>query len=314
MTCSNFICPKSPLSESNWYLRILGYANVKYVIMTKRIFIAGCDIGSKTPKGENIIPTQSITEEVVKVISYGMELEYEDDALVRAYTYQEDNIRVPVVLDEYHIGRLYKECEPHTLLSYVEDPKGFHQLGGELPEGFKMPEHNCVVPFQYLGFISNEDPTFSWLPFPLHLIFPLYLNCGPLYLDYSNPSSPVLLNREGPEKSDTSFEMEMNKDSELVYEEKRFGFIKEYIKYSNGYTGVPIWVQGADIPVSPVTGKALRFVGQVSDRVKTKRSNVVPRNEHYKTYFDKMEFWGSGVLYVFYEPETNIASLLIQGT
>ena len=48
--------------------------------------------------------------------------------------------------------------------------------------------------------------------------------------------------------------------------------------------------------------------------VKTKRTNVNPKDEWFKQYFESMNFWGDGDLYIFFELESNIACFLIQNT
>ncbi len=61
----------------------------------------------------------------------------------------------------------------------------------------------CIVPFQYLSFINNEDPIFNCLPFTIHLTCPIFLNIEQVFLDYTNPNLPVLINKEEVESVKT---------------------------------------------------------------------------------------------------------------
>ena len=61
----------------------------------------------------------------------------------------------------------------------------------------------------------------------------------------------------------------------------------------------------------------MRFLCQLTYNgldVKTKRTNVNPKDEWFKQYFESMNFWGDGDLYIFFELESNIACFLIQNT
>jgi hypothetical protein len=106
----------------------------------------------------------------------------------------------------------------------VEDSGGLHQLGGEMPNDFLQPENNCIVPFQYLGFINNQDEKFSWLPFAIHVTCPIYLNFDYVFLDYSNPNNPVIINREEIENCGTSYKQDSNQSTEIVFNEMKFSF------------------------------------------------------------------------------------------
>ncbi len=60
----------------------------------------------------------------------------------------------------------------------------------------------------------------------------------------------------------------------------------------------------------------MRFVMQLSssDVVKTKRTNVKVTDEWYQQYFETMNSWGDGDLYIFYNPESKVACFNIQNT
>ena len=60
----------------------------------------------------------------------------------------------------------------------------------------------------------------------------------------------------------------------------------------------------------------MRFLCQLqsSDDIKTKETNIKPEDDWYKQYFEKMNFWGDGDLFVFFHPESKIACYMIQNT
>jgi hypothetical protein len=53
---------------------------------------------------------------------------------------------------------------------FRRDENGKHQIGGDVPKNFTMPDSQFMTDFQYLGFIDNSDELFSWIPFKVHLV------------------------------------------------------------------------------------------------------------------------------------------------
>jgi len=75
---------------------------------------------------------------------------------------------------------------------------GNHIVGGEIPDDLTLPAcEELTTPFQYLGTIDATDPFFSWMGIPhLHVTYPL-LECNwGVYLDYTDPSRPQIVNPE----------------------------------------------------------------------------------------------------------------------
>ena len=281
---------------------------------TKSIFLAGWEVHlNGDQQCENFIATQITSKSVVKKLYSGIELVFENDKLIKAYDY-EQGTRNHRVLKEDEIGLEYKEFKENKLLLIVNRQHGLHQLGGEIPNDFQLPEHNCVVPFQYLGFINNRDENFSWLPFKVHLTFPIYLNVGQVFLDYSNPSNPTIINREEVEDADTSYEDDLHQNSEIVFNEMKFAIIEEHGFSEMGHSGFPNWIQYPDIPMCPKSGKRMKFLLQLNKGVDAKRTNVAPKNEWYRHYYEELNFWGDGDLFVFFEPTSKVACYFIQNT
>lgn len=199
---------------------------------------------------------------------------------------------------------------------FLEEDHGFHWLGGDVPTDFKLPESNGLMPFQYLGYVSHMDKTFAYLPFGLHLTFPIYLDIYErLYIDYSNPSAPTLINADIVDDATCAYD-DIGKESVVVFEKKFFHPVSGG-DYSFGHTGSPNWFQEPEIPLCPKTGKEMKFVCQLGSSPSlpnTKYTNVKTTEGYEQEYFDKMNFWGDGDLFVFFEPESKVACVFIENT
>ena len=281
---------------------------------TKSIFLAGWEVHlNGDQQCENFIATQITNKGTVETLYSGIELVFENDKLVKAFDYEEGN-KKDRELKSDEIGLEYKEYEENRILQLVENNKGLHQLGGEIPVDFELPENNCVVPFQYLGFIDNQDKNFNWVPFMVNLTCPIYLNIGNVFLDYSNPNKPTIINREEVEKADTSYEDDLNQNSEIVFNEMKFSFVEEEEFSGTGHSGLPNWIQYPDIPMCPKSGKRMKLLCQLNGGVTAKRTNVEPKDEWYRHYYEELNFWGDGDLFVFFEPTSKVACYFIQNT
>jgi hypothetical protein len=274
-----------------------------------RIYLAGWDVHLNGDRNcEDFIATQITTKETVEKLYSGIELVFEDNKLVKAFDYDEGKKKERHLSDD-EIGLPYKAFPLNYIYQFEEDNRGKHQLGGEVPKGFTLPKCNSVVPFQYLGYISNEDDIFNWLPFKIHLACPIYLNVMNVFVDYSDPMNPTVINREEVEEADTSHD-ELDKDSEIVFDDANFSFVKAEKFSPLGNAGIPNWIQASDIPTCPKSGKLMKFLCQLNGGVPVKRSNV----DDPSNYFDTMEFWGDGDLFVFFEPTSKVACYFIQNT
>lgn len=177
-----------------------------------------------------------------------------------------------------------------------------------------MPDNKCVVPFQYLGYIDNQDKNFSWLPFKIHLTCPIYLNIGNVFLDYTNQNKPTIINREEVKNADTSYDDDLNQNSEIVFNEMKISFIEDVEFSVTGHSGIPNWIQYPDIPICPKSKKRMKFLCQLNGGVTAKRTNVEPKDEWYRHYYEELNFWGDGDLFVFFEPTSKVACYFIQNT
>ncbi|MBL7838145.1 MAG: hypothetical protein JNM67_11560 [Bacteroidetes bacterium] len=287
---------------------------------TKSIFLAGWEVHLNGDQlCENFIATQITDKKTAQSFFISLELIFENEKLTKAYQYEnygtlEKSIR-ELANDETDLTyRQIEQFEENKLLYLSEDDEGIHQIGGEKPINFQIPKCSCKAPFQYLGFINHTDKYFSWLPFNVNLTCPIYLNFDKVFLDYSDPDRPILINKEEVESAGTSYEDDLNENTEIVFNEMKFNFYEEGEFTGSNIAGIPNWIQYPDIPVCPVSGNRMKFLCQINGGVSVKRSNVKPKDEWYRQYFEKMNFWGDGDLYVFFEPTSKVACYLIQNT
>ena len=262
---------------------------------------------------ENFISTQITNKKTFEFASVGLELVFKDGKLTLVNEYN-DGIRVERALKKEEIGLQFCDYKENKILNLRETINGPHQLGGEMPVDFHLPDNNCVVPFQYLGFIDNQDMNFNWLPFKLHLACPIYLNIGNVFMDYTNPLKPSIINREEVEQADTSYDEDLNPNSEIVFNEMTFSFIDDVEFSVTGHSGIPNWIQYPNIPKCPKSGKRMKFLCQLNGGVTAKRTNVLPKDEWYRHYYEELNFWGDGDLFVFFEPTSKVACYFIQNT
>lgn len=200
---------------------------------------------------------------------------------------------------------------------FVRDENGKHQIGGEVPKDFKIPSNEFIAGFQYLGFIDNSDPLFSWLPFRVNLIHPIYTDENSVFLDYTNPSNPTIIEPLDTAASTSAFD-EVDKNSKVIWEAVRVSTEeKEEIDEfeSIGICGNPEWLQEDETPICPKSGKRMKFLCQLGSfgGIKSTYSNVVP-TRGMAQYFEKLNFWCDGNLYIFIEPTTRTMCYTMQNT
>lgn len=199
----------------------------------------------------------------------------------------------------------------------VRDENGKHQIGGEVPQDFNIPINEFIAGFQYLGYIDNSDPLFSWLPFKVNLIHPIYTDEYSVFLDYSNPSSPSIIEPLDTAASTSAFD-EVDKNSKIIWEAVKVSAeekqeIDEF--ESIGICGKPEWLQEDETPTCPKSGEKMKFLCQLGSfgNIKSTYSNVVP-TEGMAQYFEELNFWCDGDLYIFIEPTAQTMCYTMQNT
>ncbi|GAB3924759.1 hypothetical protein [Mucilaginibacter myungsuensis] len=266
--------------------------------------------------------TLCVEQAVAKTTELYLELTFKDNLLHSGRVINEEEEITEGDLWEYinipgAIGKLsYLPLEPNLVYGFSTDRNGLHQFGGKAPDDLVVPNGQSAVSFQYLGFLSNSDKAFSWLPFTIHLVCPLYLNFELLYLDHSDPFHPVVINTEELARWDTSYN-ELDADSYIEYDVLRFSTKRKGLTEGGiGHTGIPVWIQNRVIPRCPKTNRTMRFLCQIGNEIDLPvvKSNVIINSDINRILFEKMNFWGDGDLYIFFEPEAKTVCYYIQHT
>ncbi|MBL7789695.1 MAG: hypothetical protein JNL75_07725 [Chitinophagales bacterium] len=204
---------------------------------------------------------------------------------------------------------------------FVQDNKGLHQIGGEIPSGFKIPNNQFLGGFQYLGIINNADRQFEWLPFPLHLICPIFTDFDYIFLDYEKSNEPELIYPTNSAAVTSAYD-ELTKESYVVYNRANFS-LKPFngINDENEFeviaiTGKPHWTQSSDVPTCPKSKKKMRFICQLMSNapITAKEKNFKSDDDYYENIFKNLNFWCDGNLKVFFEPTSKVACYFIQNT
>ena len=280
----------------------------------KTIYLAGWEAEfNGDEQCQKFLETQVIDKKTANIIWSSIELVFKDDKLIRAFDFDEGNKTIRE-LNERELSFNFVDLKPNQLYQLHASSTSKSYLGGEPPAEFTIPKFEFNAPFQYLGKFSKSDDFFSWLPFDLHLVAPIYLNFDKLYVDYSDPMNPKVINLEELKETDNSYD-DLKPDSEIVFKKVHFkGKKANDFGYGMGHTGVPSWIQYPEIPSSPKNNKTMKFLCELRSDigVETKRTNVKPKEDWYKQYFEHLNFWGDGDLYIFFEPESKVACFIIQ--
>lgn len=148
-------------------------------------------------------------------------------------------------------------------------------------------------------------------------IAPIYDSFTQLYLDYSDPLVPRIINGEAVRFSRTFDEMDAS--STVTFTKTPLAFEKGgSLTYGYGYTGVPNWIQGPVYPKCPYSGEDMIFLASFDmeesrDQIAVEGLNFQVENDHAR-YFNKLAFWISGAIYIFINPKTNVVCYFLQTT
>jgi hypothetical protein len=264
----------------------------------------------------NFIISQRITEAFAKQGYNNSKLTFEHDKLIK-YEFIDEGVPTKTLeLPADLIGLPLPACKEQIPSIIQFTPHGIHTMGGAYPSNFSKPEHNGSSPLVYLGCICKHDALFNWLPFDLHLAFPIYANVAPLYFDYTNPEKPIIINVEEFNNERSNFEPYINKNSVIEFEQATFSFIASNSFYTAdgntfGHAGLPSYSQPNPLPISPKTGQLMPFVCQLQGGVNIKHCDVIPTEDYYKEQLKALNFWGDASLKLYFEPETKTMCALI---
>lgn len=285
----------------------------------KKIFLEGWEVKlNGDQQCYRFLETQAISEELALTSTDALELVFEDNRLVEKYNWQYGD-RSKLELDESESAFQYYPVTPNEMYLVNQTDSGFSHLGGELPEGFKLPKFDSKPSFQYLGTLSPQTSGLEWLPFDFNLTVPIYGSFTQLFIDYSDPTSPKVLNESDYLNSDYEDER-VKHDSELIFEKvfissEKLEEMPEILHGIAGILGIPEWIQNPDIPKCPKSGKTMKFVIQLGFglEVGLQRTNIeLPEEGYFADLLGRMNFWADGNLFVFLNPDTKMACYLIQ--
>ncbi len=301
----------------NISLTVLGLLASCFGQKKEHIYLAGWEVElNGDEQCQKFLETQVIDKETAHNIWSSMDLVFKDGNLIKVYTFEE-GLKSEKELEESEASFEFQELVPNQIYSLNQVAKSESYLGGETPTEFNIPKFEFTAPFQYLGKFSKNDEAFHWLPFDVHIAAPIYLNFDKLFIDYSNPLQPKVLDIEQLKQTGSSFDI-LHSDSEIVFDKVYVTTKKEIDFVGMGHTGVPNWIQYPDIPTCPKSSKTMKFLCQLKydgvDDIKTIRTTVTPENEWSKEEFEHMNFWGDGDLFIFFEPSSKIMCFIIQNT
>ncbi len=287
--------------------------------MKQKIFLEGSEVRlNGDDQCYRFLKTQAISGPLAKSSADALELVFEDGKLIKKFNWQYE-FRDELDIEKDEIGFLYFPVSEHVYFALQKAKQGNSYLGGELPEGFQLPKLDTRPAFQFLGTLSPKTEGLEWLPFDFHLIAPIYGSFLQLFLDYSDPMDPQIWDSESYLNSDYE-DNYVKFDTELVYEKqflksKKLKKMPDFPEENLGYLGVPHWIQNPHILNCPKTGDLMRFVAQFGCGVdlKLQRTNIeLPKDEYYSNLLQRMNFWADGDLYVFLNPNSKMACMIIQ--
>ncbi len=270
---------------------------------------------------EGLLQTLVVSKSTAQALPNYTQLKYDNTGqLSTAAIYSEGkletnaNINKRLELDKEKSTIMYREVPIHNIYQFEEDSRGLHQLGGDMPTNFILPNNKLAAPTLYFGYINNQDAIFNWLPFTIHLVCPIHLDFMAVYMDYSNPLAPIIINSDILETVGTAYD-DFTPDSKIVYNSIKFS-AHQTTQHPHGLggSGIPSWIQGPELPRCPKTNRLMRFVCQLEGGVNAKYNNVIASEDYYAQYYDELNFWGDGILYLFFEPSSKTACYIIQNS
>jgi hypothetical protein len=233
-----------------------------------------------------------------KNVQLALEFEIEGNMLIKGYKHRQaekklewENIKLPL-----------EDWIEHKVFLLEKDPNGAHRIGGTKPKDLVLSTHPALAsPFQYIGTLDCTDPFFNWIDMEkLHIVFPIYeLNAG-IYLDYSNPTQPKII--EPVEFFDESYEEYLAEYEQVNFNTTSVLDVNKYMNENALLCGVPLWYQFPHVPKCPISKKPMRFICSIkSDKnIKVIDNGELPARE------DCLIFGDMSHLMLFYNPDTKI--------
>mgnify|MGYP001187694924 CR=1 FL=1 len=299
-------------------LTLILFAGCSKKTYTGSIYLVGFMLGASGIPEQEYIENQALPKDLMKQIQYGTEVIVEKDNVIEVYDYNygrrssKKNEHKPFKLKTSRIDLLN-----NTLYTIKKSLNSESYLGGKKPDEVILPFLNDEIYFQYFGKLNKDEFPNKLLNFDLHLIAPIYDSFDKIYLDYSNETSPKVLNPNSLNISKT-FD-ETNSKTEIIYEKSPIKYEKGgSIRYSLGNTGVPSWIQNAEYPICPKNGDKMKFLIAFDLCENREEINLeytsFERDEDSERYFKNLDFWGCGSIYIFINPKTKVICYFLQNT
>lgn len=216
-----------------------------------------------------------------------------------------------------------------TPKGFFIDPNGLHQLGGSVPQGFKPAQTGFDNATQYIGTLSSIDPEFSTLAHDLHLCVPIFDEFKEIVLDYEDPLAPKVANGDFlPDLFIQSPHGKVDGAISAAWEPIKLSIRSvgsnslETDDAKNratriGLTGTPHFVQSPTMPISPKSGKPIPFLCQLTGypwpQLQPHALALIDTTERFHAP-TKLNFWGDGQVFLFWEAETKILGVSFQNT
>lgn len=237
-------------------------------------YLNGHEVLDKDPERfRRVLLTQGITKDQLKYgihLQWTNELRISKDRVVEVFEHYNEEPKLCKRNVDFQLPIL--DWPDHKYFFLIPDKNGQHQIGAVCD---KKIEFNSPYGFSFIASINGNDPYFDWLKTDqLNIFYPLNTCClGGLFIDWTNESSPIILN---PEIMTNAWNSEGNDGtaqaafSEIKYKSTAEVDVK-LLKDEFGDThicGVPLWYQAPDIPVCPKTGEVMRYVTTIRSNAK----------------------------------------------
>lgn len=284
---------------------------------TQSRYIAGWEIDFDNPEElKKILLTQGIDKngfEFFKSVQTATEIFLKNNSIVKVTKHSDSDTETKKI----KVNLPLTDWVDRELFFLTKDLNGKHKIGGVCPTDFKLPEHDRLkTPFIFIGSIDTTDKRFDWINLPrLDIAYPLYeCNYG-VFLDYSNPQNPEIIN---PDTFDDSwYDTSTRGLYKVIFQEQRYSVrtdftdkINEDILGNNLVCGVPLWYQAPDIPICPKSGEVMQFVCTINSDSSIKLIDKTGIEN--LPFSDYLIFGDYGHLYVFYQPDSKVMYLNIQ--
>ncbi|MTB52759.1 hypothetical protein [Lewinella sp. W8] len=293
------------------------------------LFMAPLDVPKSRQEMMDLIKMTIVSPEIASELPDLSVLEYDERGhLASAYEVDDLMEKHSISLADEIIGMPYEEHPPHVPQVLIKSPVPTGITIGGTNETITLPNSGPIsVPFQYIGKVRRNTPELFWLPFEeLEIIYPLLSTIdGYIFLDYTKPDAPVLLEVAGAIYNEDYYK-DWPISARLQYKEVHLQSISlkmaqdaeergEYLE-EFGNLGIPYWQQDYQLPYCPKSGRLMKLIASFTTygSIPLLHSDYQFSDPSKNNNIAHLSFWGSGTLNIFMEPETKIVGMIVQGS